>query len=532
LLLVLGIIGIVTSVVLVGFSLGTRNQMAEAQLELTQNQLQLASQSQIRLFEEYLRAGYLRADCSNGGLRPTADAPAHVKARYKGGRFVFSDCDPKILKTSKAGQVFDGSGSALRPPACAAQSTELTVQRSNDADERSAVLRATTTPSGKSPLLGTITPTSVRARIELPSAPVPSFGLLVNDLHCGMCHTKVNGDVVSVEAVKPFHIWGNKTWPARVEGGWYAAKSFNPTGGSSQIDIKATKGTFANYNGRKLPGKVKGGRFQPEFPKIDFSSLGSYKNPDPYVCGSRKLDTKAGNQIMIGTEKEPIKMTGDLHVTGDLVITGWYTGVGTIYVDGNVYIPFDLRAKRSIFPYDTDPAVASKKARESVRNNAHDALAVATRRNIIIGEFDYTTNPNTSVWFHEATPADKRGDKLGVRDIYKWYPGGRAEYEKLFGVAYNCQTSSVQGSRGSINLIDSYLYAQNTIGGLARKNSYSLNGGIIADNFHVVSASRYCQAGLHPVHRQEMNYSYINYDYRMLHGLPLLDRFADYFIAE
>jgi hypothetical protein len=283
-----------------------------------------------------------------------------------------------------------------------------------------------------------------------------------------------------------------------------------------------------------LPGHYTGSGasaiFTPAFPRLSTPALGPYVNPDPYSCKTRNLTVKSGNVVLTGTQAAPIVLDGDMHVKGDLVISGWYSGVGTIYVDGNVYIPFDLRATRSIFPYDPDPARAAAAARDSVQHDRHDALAVATRRSIIIGEFDDNGLHNHSVWYHDLTPPDKRGDVIGVKDIYRWFPGGKAGYESLFGVAYDCVNRSPNGSRGSINMIDAYLYAQNTIGGLARHNSFAINGGIIADNFHVVSGARDCSSGIHPIHGLSMRWSYVNYDWRMRQGLPLLDRLSEFFM--
>ncbi len=82
-------------------------------------------------------------------------------------------------------------------------------------------------------------------------------------------------------------------------------------------------------------------------------------------------------------------------------------------------------------------------------------------------------------------------------------------------------------------MIEAYLYAQDTIGGLARRNSYRINGGIIADNYRVVSGAPGCQTktDIHPVHKQPVAWSYLNYDRRMKYGLPLLDKFSDFCVA-
>jgi hypothetical protein len=535
-ILVVGMIGLVLGLVMVYVAFETHSKAALGEVSRARLELRQTGQSAVRQLDQWVRASYLRADCAAKSLRPQFDAPPAVAAHFAGGGFGFTSCDPRSLKsTAAANDVFRARGRVPSPASsrCERLSTQVSVQEV-DWDDRYVVVAATTGPGRKTPLANDVGPQIVKARVDLPPPPVPSFGLLVNDLHCGMCHVRVNGDVASTKDVTTF--WENpaRPWRASVGGTWYAARSWDADGSGRNITIDVAGGVIQRYRGPKLPGRYRksGGTttFTPQFPTLDFARIGPYVNPDPYSCASRPLDEQGGNTVMIGADKDhPIALTGDLHIRGDLVITGWYTGVGTIYVDGNVYVPFDLRAVRSIFPYPADADAAAAAARASVQRKSHDALAIATKRSIVIGEFDDEGIRNHSVWYHDLTPPDKRGDVIGVKDIYKWYPGGKAGYEALFGTAYDCVANTPAGHRGSINVIDAYLYAENTIGGLARRNSYAINGGIIADNFHVVSAARDCAAGIHPIHGQSMAWSYVNYDYRMRYGLPLLDRFAEFF---
>lgn len=540
LLLALTLLGIISTLIMLEFSLGTRNQLAESQQILLTNQLQQVSQSQIRHFDQFLRAGFLQLDCSAGRIVPSKDAPAHVKARFKDGKFIFEDCDPNELKHNLREQVFNAKGVAPQPPHCKTLRTVIEQEAIGDYSERGLVLTAKTTSPRNHPLIGSGQSGKIRAHIRLPPPPVPSFGLLVNDLRCGMCHTKVTGDVVSVQSVAPFNRW-HKPWFAQVDGAWYTAglwRAEEKANGNFKIRINdgLDGKAFEQHKARPMPGRYVNGQLKVEFPKINFQKLSTYQSADKFTCSSRSIKTMApttsanGGLIISGSEQSPFKLTGDMHVKGDLVIYGHYQGVGTIYVDGNVYIPFDLVAKRSFLRDYLDPEDAKAEAARAVRQQSHDALAIATKRNIIIGEFDYIKNPDESVWFHRSTPAEMHGKALKIRNIYNWFPGGKAGYERLFGVAYNCVKNTRQGHRGSINLIEAYLYAENTIGGLALENSYAINGGVIANHYHLISQAMDCRSGQHPIHKRPMNFSYINYDYRMLHGLPLLDRFSAYFI--
>ena len=67
------------------------------------------------------------------------------------------------------------------------------------------------------------------------------------------------------------------------------------------------------------------------------------------------------------------------------------------------------------------------------------------------------------------------------------------------------------------------------VGGRAQFNSYAINGGVIADHFHVISGASACPAGTHPVHKQDQTWSHVNYDWRMKSGLLLLKQLSRYF---
>ncbi len=599
LLLVMVMVGAVFSVVVMATSRETRNKAVESQRYLAANALKQNGTSAIRMYDQYLRSGFMRADCTNGNrLKPAKYAPPEVSGNFTSGKGLkVRNCDASTIRKDAglAKSIFRSKGKvpAADSEGCGQVDSYVSVE-DVDVSTRTIELRArTAAPKKTSAVYGKMDPPTVSARLKLPPPPVPSFGLLVNDLHCGMCHVKVIGDVASTKKVTEFHYDPSNPWKGFVDGAWYANKTWHPqpndSAYTSAIDITVTDGVFQNYNGPKLPGiaKVAGGvtTIEPKFPVINFANIGTYKNPDPYTCDPRpitditgsvpaatgkaaiKVQSSGGKRhvVWVGTDANPIKIESDYFIDGDLVIKGKYSGVGSIYVTGNIYVPFDLIAKRSIWPYASDKATAEAQARASMQGSLHDGLGLATKRNIIIGEFEVDlarvdlmppraaadSRGNSSVWYHGATPADKRGDSpsINVRSVYSWMPGGRAGYEALFEQAMDCTTLAPARKYshpappttpvdlgplvGSFNRIDAYLYAENTIGGLARQNSYSINGGIISDNFHIVSGSQSCKTStsIHPVHGRGVNWSYVAYDYRMKFGLPLLDRFSEYFIT-
>ncbi len=126
-------------------------------------------------------------------------------------------------------------------------------------------------------------------------------------------------------------------------------------------------------------------------------------------------------------------------------------------------------------------------------------------------------------------PVDRDTVSLKVEDVYKWYP--KAQYDLLYEpnpVGVDCGTRPLNNR--TFSLIEAFLYAGNTIGGRANRNSYMINGGIIADHFHIISGAVDCPADLiHPVHGMPANNNYINFDYRMKAGLLMLKQLLPYF---
>jgi len=127
-----------------------------------------------------------------------------------------------------------------------------------------------------------------------------------------------------------------------------------------------------------------------------------------------------------------------------------------------------------------------------------------------------------SVYEHEHTPPGRRAADLGVHRVFAWIPGSKAGFDQLYEPAPAPCGGGHPNLGRSVSRIDAYLYAGNTIGGRANKNSYAINGGIIADHFHIISGAVSCAATTHPVHGNPSNNSYVNYDWRMMTGLLLL----------
>jgi len=76
-----------------------------------------------------------------------------------------------------------------------------------------------------------------------------------------------------------------------------------------------------------------------------------------------------------------------------------------------------------------------------------------------------------------------------VHRVFAWIPGSKAGFDQLYEPAPAPCGGGHPNLGRSVSRIDAYLYAGNTIGGRANKNSYAINGGIIADHFHIISGA-------------------------------------------
>ncbi len=367
---------------------------------------------------------------------------------------------------------------------------------------------------------------------------VPQFGLLVNDLQCSFCHLKINGDIASTGDVPAF-------WPGsygHVNGTWFVAGNFN---GDKTTTLKSKTGA-AIRAGESVSLTVTGGIKQqnvtapaipknkvtkkPEFPVIDFDGLTSKMKGKIKVGSTEVNDIHQGNLVLVGTDAAPIEIEGEVLINGDLVIKGTYAGLANIYVTGNIYIPADLVGQTSPFPYSEDPSEALEQAKAAIANK-FDALGLASAKSIIVSDFDTHGPGNRSVFDHEWTPAVDSLEALGINNVYQWYPGGQVGFASLFeGYDFNCAANDqYPRNNRSISRIDAYLYAMQAVGGRANRNSYAINGGVIANHFHIISGAAHCPDQVHPKFRQNARMSYVNYDWRMKAGLLLLKQLEDYF---
>lgn len=337
---------------------------------------------------------------------------------------------------------------------------------------------------------------------------LPKFAMLSNDFECGFCHLKIVGNMVSTKSVEPAR--GDSI--ATIAGDWLVDGSLNVTSKGAKVDITGSK--KENYSGKEIP---KG------FPQIDFSDAkklakGTLEGKSESGDSVKISKKKSGNVVIIGTSSSPIEIDGDVVIDGDLIIKGPYKGVGTIYVTGNVFVPFDLVAKHSPFPYADSESSAKKEGEEAANDKKLDGLAIATKKSLFVG------NVESSIIGDANAPINSRPE---VNAMGGWF--GMDKYRSLYEKASNCMTGQPTNDR-SVNVIDAFIYAAKSIEGFAKASGFSIRGGIITDYFNVLNASNACvnSSTKNPVHGRTMNSSYIEYDWRLNTGkYRVLERLGD-----
>lgn len=355
---------------------------------------------------------------------------------------------------------------------------------------------------------------------------VPRFAMLVNDLKCGMCHTTVNGDVSSTADVSDWSALHAPASEETVNGGWFAARSWTNATTGLDYNVKVLAGVTQTYTGNMVPNDPVSKT--PAFPIIDFvaaeARMAGRLTGSSVAGGEVVVDKIAeGNMAMVGTAAKPIVIEGSVMIKGDLVIKGVYTGLGTIYVTGNIYIPADLKAVNSVFPFPTEKLAAQAKGRELVKSKQGDGLGLATAKSVLIADL------TTGIYDHGLTPPTQKRDVLGIDNVYNWFPGGKTGYQGLYEPSLNCGNQAME-ARSSFNLVEAYIYAKGSIGGISRKGSWAINGGVITDVLHVLGTGAiHCDETVSSVHQMPQNTNYINYDFRMSAGMRILGELAPYF---
>jgi hypothetical protein len=325
----------------------------------------------------------------------------------------------------------------------------------------------------------------------------PKFAMMARDLRCGMCHLRINGDIVSTSNVMSFEPDNSIPAPGNedhivnpfrmftlageynevVNGTWYIKGTFPNDRSRTKMKLTVTGGFKENHTGIEIPPNG--------FPTLSLAEAEKVATGN-LTAGSVKIDKIATSNVVLDGTSSPIQINGEVFVKGDVVIYGTYQGRGTIYASGNIYIPGPIKPSSSAFPFPASKEAAMEDGRRKADGHNSDALALAAKSSIIVG------NPAERVV--EITPT-KVKPPVSEKNVFSWYTGGQGAYMSL--------VSRMTGQR---YVIEAFLYAEGTITG--KVATFTINGGLMCDSFHILGSK-----GINEV----------NYDYRFAGGLEVLE---------
>lgn len=259
--------------------------------------------------------------------------------------------------------------------------------------------------------------TSHRTRIVIGNGKIFDLAMLTETADCMFCHLEVYGDIGAVGSFGPSH--NASTNRSKVHGSVYVAATMN---NASQLTVDDT--LYQNYDGVKLP-QDEDGDGEADYPTIDPAEARAEATGSVYVSNDNTSGAAAemyyipvgevfdaathavspgqlnamgpvieGNLVLKGTLDNPIRLAGHLYVSGDVMIEGVVDGRGAIYAGRNTYVTGNIE-------YQNPPAVPGPGddpdalARADVRDPTKDELRLASRGNIVIG--NYTYHPGTDI---------------------------------------------------------------------------------------------------------------------------------------
>lgn len=324
---------------------------------------------------------------------------------------------------------------------------------------------------------------TVIRRVSFGQSRLFELAMLSEKTNCMYCHLRVNGDVGSLDFLRPG--WGNEgvdgqgsggsdggskiygdvyVAPCRykntsdqctdssgstvldADGNNVSSDSTNLSGSPKTINgAQVTNAVNTKYTGSKLPQDLdKDG--VPDFPPIERATAEA--NADGSLSGglivgvpkggllsgltgnvSSVSGTYNGNLVLIGTPTNPIKLDRDIYVKGDVVIKGVVTGRGAIYTERNIYVAGDVTsAKPPDAPGVGVCAGISDKNVCAQKNIAdgRDELRLAARGNTVIGDYTERSATGGLYAYDDRQSADYYRNQFG-------FNGGQRYYDKATG---------------------------------------------------------------------------------------------------
>ncbi len=132
--------------------------------------------------------------------------------------------------------------------------------------------------------------------------------------------------------------------------------------------------------------------------------------PEHIIINGLGTGTTA-NVVLEGSKDQPIILKGPVYIKRDVIIKGYVSGQGTIYSGRNVYIagniiyadpPLNAQNQPCYYPETTNPnGIPSDHEIQAWydRNKNKDALAIAARESIIVGDYPDNTWSDGDQWW-------------------------------------------------------------------------------------------------------------------------------------
>jgi hypothetical protein len=347
-----------------------------------------------------------------------------------------------------------------------------------------------------------------------------NLAVLTKSVQCFWCHMRIVGDVGAIFPSNPPSVHSIAGQGFRLSGRFFSNVDFP---GALMPPAVPEAQRVPNYTNSPLLVFPKNN----EWPDLSFDKLrpqvsGLLQGWDPIKRQAIAVDRSfKGHLVLTGTAENPIKVSGEVLIEGDLVLSGHYTGLGTIYAN-NIFVPNDLVAKNSAFPFSEDEATAMDEAKRSI-TVGRDGLYLGAIGDVVVGAPESTINNGClNASGTQGTPyvtcpsVMTMPTNSGVRTPYSWLPretfkalGRRAVFPEITVYATTTTvspqtrkhvvqvdsphqpgvgTDDLSSDRTSMEVsrVDAFLYA----GGKTQIRVYVnllLNGGVMSPNLDLIS---------------------------------------------
>lgn len=351
---------------------------------------------------------------------------------------------------------------------------------------------------------------TVIRRINMGEGELFRLAMLARDTNCIYCHLRVNGDVGSLNKLRPG--WGHELDGKKPSGGW--EDGWNSGNGSvvdGDVYIATTASLDANENmtdtakvdaniDKRINGTLFTGIVQENFKESPLpKDLNDDTVPDfPFIERQRAIKNAKGtiasanyvgvvplnsstinslpatttgalsgvidgNLILEGTLANPIKLSGDIYVTGDVIIKGYVEGRGAIYSGRNTYVAGNILYKNPP-PNCATESNPDKCAQDAIAAGK-DELRLAARNNIVLGDYTEKTgkdDEDEKTWQGRQS-ADYYRAQFGFNDSTKnkYFNKTNGDELTLSGSVYKDVEGNVVASSDVVtqNAFDAYEYS-------------------------------------------------------------------------